>query len=71
MMWRGLGVDHPLKAHKVESWGAWHRSRGPDSGEGVKSFFEKRAPDFPMRVPADLPDFFPWWDDSAILQRRS
>lgn len=71
MMWRGLGVDHPLKAHKVESWGAWHRSRGPDSGEGVKSFFEKRAPDFPMRVPADLPDFFPWWDDSAIWQRRS
>lgn len=71
MMWRGLGLDHPLKAHKVESWGAWHRSRGPDSGEGVKSFFEKRAPDFPMRVPADLPDFFPWWDDSAIWQRRS
>ncbi len=71
MMWRGLGLDHPLKAHKVESWGAWHRSRGPDSGEGVKSFFEKRAPDFPMRVPADMPDFFPWWDDSAIWQRRS
>lgn len=70
MMWRGLGLDHPLKAHKIESWGAWHRSRGPDSGEGVKSFFEKRAPDFPMRVPTDLPDFFPWWDDSDIWKRR-
>lgn len=71
MMWRGLGLDHPLKAHKVESWGAWHRSRSPDSAEGVKSFFEKRPPDFPMRVPADLPEFFPWWDDSAIWNKRS
>ena len=70
MMWRGLSLDHPLEAHKVESWGAWHRSRGPDSTEGVKSFFEKRPPDFPMRVPADLPDFFPWWDDSAIWKKR-
>lgn len=70
MMWRGLGLDHPLKAHKVESWGAWHRSRGADSAEGVASFFEKRAPQFPMRVPADLPDFFPWWDDSDIWNKR-
>ena len=70
MMWRGLGLDHPLKAHKVESWGAWHRSRGADCAEGVASFFEKRAPQFPMRVPADLPDFFPWWDDSDIWNKR-
>jgi enoyl-CoA hydratase/carnithine racemase len=71
MMWRGLGLDHPLMAHKVESWGAWHRSRSADSAEGVKSFFEKRPPEFPMRVPTDLPDFFPWWDDSAIWNKRS
>ncbi len=70
MMWRGLGLDHPLKAHKVESWGAWHRSRGADCAEGVASFFEKRPPDFPMRVPADLPDFLPWWDDSDIWNKR-
>lgn len=71
MMWRGLGLDHPLKAHKVESWGAWHRSRNPDSAVGVKSFFEKREPDFPVRMPGDLPDLFPWWDGSAIWNTRS
>ncbi len=70
MMWRGLGLDNPLQAHKVESWGAWHRSRSPDSAEGVKSFFEKRPPNFPMRSPGDLPDFYPWWDDSAIWQAK-
>jgi enoyl-CoA hydratase/carnithine racemase len=66
MMWRGLGLDHPLAAHKVESWGAYHRSRSPDAGEGVAAFFEKRLPDFPLRSPSDLPDFYPWWDRSSV-----
>lgn len=70
MMWRALGIDNPIKAHKVESWGAWHRSREPDAHEGVASFFEKRPPSFPMRVPRDLPDFFPWWDDSDIWESK-
>jgi len=32
-----------------------------DLKEGVDSFVEKRAPDFPMRVGTDMPDFYPWW----------
>ena len=24
---------------------------------------EKRPPQFPMRVPADLPGFTPWWEE--------
>jgi enoyl-CoA hydratase/carnithine racemase len=70
MMWRALGLDHPLAAHKVESWGAWHRSRSADAHEGVASFLEKRPADFPMRVPADLPAFVPWWDDSHIWGKQ-
>jgi enoyl-CoA hydratase/carnithine racemase len=70
MMWRALGLDTPMEAHRVESWGAWHRSREADAHEGVASFFEKRPPDFPMRVPADLPDFLPWWDDGDIWKQR-
>jgi hypothetical protein len=31
--------------------------------EGVGAFLEKRPPRFPDRVSADLPDFFPWWDE--------
>ena len=32
-----------------------------DSQIGVKSFLEKRLPEFEMKVSQDMPDFFPWW----------
>ena len=32
----------------------------PDAVEGVMSFLERRTPEFPRSVPADLPDFLPW-----------
>ena len=70
MFWRGLGIDHPMEAHRIESWGAYHRSRGPDAAEGVRSFFEKRPPDFTQSVPDDLPDFYPWWDDSRYARPK-
>lgn len=64
MFWRGLGLDHPMEAHRVESWGAWHRSRSADAREGAMAFLEKRPAEFTQQVPGDLPAFFPWWDDS-------
>ena len=30
-----------------------------DAKEGVASFLEKRAPNFPMRVSEDMPPFYP------------
>jgi enoyl-CoA hydratase/carnithine racemase len=61
MMWRGLGMSDPMDAHKVDSRGIVARGRSADVKEGVASFLEKRPPDFPDRVSADMPDFFPWW----------
>jgi hypothetical protein len=29
----------------------------------VTSFLEKRLPQFPDLVPADLPAPYPWWED--------
>jgi len=29
----------------------------------VGSFLEKRQPVYPNTVSADMPDFFPWWDE--------
>jgi len=63
MMWRMLGADHPMEAHKLESRGILTRGRSADSREGVAAFLEKRPAQFPDRVSTDMPDWFPWWDE--------
>ena len=63
MMWRMLGADHPMAAHKVDSRGILERGRSEDVKEGINSFFEKRAPQFPDRVSDGLGTIFSDWDD--------
>ncbi|HEY0105757.1 MAG TPA: crotonase/enoyl-CoA hydratase family protein [Rhizomicrobium sp.] len=61
MMWRGLGMDHPMEAHKVDSRGIYARGASADVKEGVVAFLEKRAAKFPDVVSKDMPRYFPWW----------
>ncbi|WP_035655472.1 crotonase/enoyl-CoA hydratase family protein, partial [Bradyrhizobium sp. STM 3809] len=42
MMWRMMGSDDPMEAHKVDSRGIYARGRSDDVKEGVVSFLEKR-----------------------------
>ncbi|WGR97926.1 crotonase/enoyl-CoA hydratase family protein [Bradyrhizobium sp. ISRA443] len=63
MMWRMLGADDPMEAHKIDSRGIYTRGRSPDVKEGVMAFLEKRPAAFKDRVPADMPDYFPWWTE--------
>jgi enoyl-CoA hydratase/carnithine racemase len=63
MMWRGLGMDHPMEAHKVDSRGIYSRGQSGDVKEGVVAFLEKRPANFPNKVSTDMPRYFPWWDE--------
>lgn len=63
MMWRMLGADHPVEAHKIDSQGVYFTGRSADSKEGVAAFLEKREANFPGRVSTDLPEFYPWWEE--------
>ncbi|MGF1454369.1 MAG: crotonase/enoyl-CoA hydratase family protein [Alphaproteobacteria bacterium] len=63
MMWRMLGADHPMEAHKVDSRGIFTTGRGADAHEGVMSFLEKRPAQYSLKVSEDMPDFFPWWTE--------
>ncbi|MBS3961105.1 MAG: crotonase/enoyl-CoA hydratase family protein [Sandarakinorhabdus sp.] len=61
MLWRMLGADHPMEAHKLDSRAIYARGRQADAKEGVMSFLEKRPAAFPDKVSQDMPDFYPWW----------
>jgi len=63
LLWRMLGTDHPMEAHKIDSQCMYYMGKSPDSSEGVLSFLEKRPAIFKMKPSNDMPPFYPWWKD--------
>jgi enoyl-CoA hydratase/carnithine racemase len=61
MMWRMLGADHPMEAHRADSRAMVARGGSTDAHEGVTSFLEKREAHFADKVSDGLPDVFPEW----------
>ena len=66
MMWRMLGADHPMEAHKVDSVGVYYTGKSADAQEGVMSFLEKRPPNFTNKPSKDMPPFYPWWKERSF-----
>ena len=63
MLWRFAGADDPFGLLKIDGAFAMTLGSGGDVKEGVGAFLEKRAPSFPGRVSADMPEGYPWWDE--------
>ncbi len=63
LLWKMLGADHPMEAHRLDSQAIYAMGQSPDGYEGVQSFLEKRPARFTMKVSTDLPPFFPWWQE--------
>jgi enoyl-CoA hydratase/carnithine racemase len=60
LLWHSMGDTSPMAAHRIESQAiAWSGSQ-EDAKEGVVAFQERRAPEWHLRVPRDLPEWFPW-----------
>jgi len=61
LMWRMLGAEHPMLAHRADSRGMVARGQSADAVEGITAFLEKRPANFPDRVSEGLPDVMPGW----------
>jgi enoyl-CoA hydratase/carnithine racemase len=61
MMWRMLGAEHPMIAHRADSRGLFLRGQAEDVREGIAAFLDKRPAQFPERVSDGLPEIMPGW----------
>jgi len=59
LLWHNLTEPDMQRAEELEGRLFGWTGTQPDAREGVRSFIEKRAPDWQMKPSTDLPDFLP------------
>ena len=60
------GPDSAEGAHLLDSKVIFGIFGNKDNDEGVKSFFEKRPPNFQGKMPDDAPSVWPWWEPVRV-----
>ena len=60
LMYRG--ANSAEGAHLLDSRVIFGLFGSKDNNEGVKSFFEKRPPNFQGKMSDDAPNVYPWWE---------
>ena len=63
LVWKMLGADHPMEAHKLDSRAITALGQSADAHEGVGAFLAKRKAEFRQRPSREMPAFFPWWKE--------
>jgi enoyl-CoA hydratase/carnithine racemase len=60
LMWSMWGAQDPSDALTLDLQCVGWLGASADAQEGIRSFFEKRPPDFPLKPSKDMPPFGPW-----------
>src|SRR3990172_8121886 len=55
MLWKLLGADHPMEAHRLDSLGMYWTGRSADAPDGGGAVLEKRPARFPLAASAHIP----------------
>ncbi|MBW1837179.1 MAG: crotonase/enoyl-CoA hydratase family protein [Deltaproteobacteria bacterium] len=66
LVWRMLGADHPMEAHRIESKCIYALGMKSDAKEAVEAFHARRPPEFSLKPGSDMPDFYPWWPEKPF-----
>ncbi|MFO7985028.1 MAG: crotonase/enoyl-CoA hydratase family protein [Desulfatiglandaceae bacterium] len=66
LLWHGLVEEDPQSVHLIDSRCFFWAGQEKDAHEGVRSFLEKRSPQFTMSPTQDMPDFYPWWKEPKV-----
>jgi uncharacterized protein with HEPN domain len=68
LMWSMWGAQDPPDAVSLDLQCVGYLAAGADAQEGIKSFFEKRAPNFLLKPSKDMP---PIRSEGGVSERRS
>jgi enoyl-CoA hydratase/carnithine racemase len=60
LLWSMLGASTPWEAHRLDTRAIYELGQGADTAEGVRSFLEKRPPQFTARID-DFTGILPEW----------